>query len=145
MHGAGTAMPDPRFPRQHAMTALVTDNIADILHITGAITAVMLAQFLMPRMFLREICKIDIRDEASLFFARHWGLLAFVIGGLMMYAGGHPELRFAVIVAALVEKAGFAAIVFRDIKRPYTCGLRVAAVFDAGCVLIFGVWLLQLA
>ena len=123
----------------------ITDNISDILYFTGAITAAMLAQFLAPKAFLSGICKIEISDEASLFFARHWGLLAFVVGGLLMYAGGHPELRFAVVLAALIEKAGFAAFVIRDFGRPYARGLRVAAMFDVICVLLYGVYLLRWA
>jgi len=123
----------------------ITDNIAGILQITGAVTAAMLAQFIAPQMFLHAICKIELRDEASLFFARHWGLMAFVIGSLLMYAGAHPELRYSITLAALIEKAGFAFFIFRDFKRPYLRGLRLAAVFDAACVMIYGVYLLQWA
>lgn len=125
--------------------APITANIVDILHITGAITAAMLVQFLAPQAFLRAICKIELRDEASLFFARQWGLMAFVVGGLLMYAGTHPQLRFAVVLAALIEKTGFALLIFRDFRRPYVRGLRAAAVFDAACVLIYAAYLLQWA
>jgi len=127
------------------MNMPITDNIADILHITGAITAAMLVQFLLPQPFLRAICKIDLEDEAGLFFARHWGLLAFVMGGLLMYAGDHAELRFAVMLAASIEKAGFAFFVFRDFKRIHMRGLRIAAVFDTACVLMYGAYLLEWA
>jgi hypothetical protein len=119
----------------------ITDNIADILHITGAITAAMLAQFLAPQTFLRHIVKIELRDEASLFYARHWGLVAFVTGGLLMYAAAHPELQYAVVFAALVEKAGFSALVIRDFNRPYASGLRAPALFDVGCVIVYGIYL----
>jgi hypothetical protein len=123
----------------------ITANINEILVMTGAVTASMLAQFLAPQAFLRGICKIDMRDEASLLFARHWGLLAFVMGGLLMYAGPHAAVRFPVVVAALVEKAGFAWLIFKDFGRPHVLGLRAAAVFDAACVAIFAAYLLELA
>jgi hypothetical protein len=123
----------------------VTENIADILHITGAITASTLVQFLVPRAFLRHICKIDISDDASLLFARHWGLLAFVIGGLLIYAGSHAEIRVPVMAAAALEKAGLVIFVFRDWRKDYAKGLRVAALFDAGCVLAYGLYLLDWA
>jgi hypothetical protein len=123
----------------------VTDNIADILHITGAITAATLAQFLAPKAFLRHICKIDIAGEANLLFARHWGLLAFVIGALLMYAGGHPEIRVPVVAAAALEKAGLVVFIFRDWRMQYAKGLRVAALFDAACVVTYALYLMQWA
>lgn len=123
----------------------VTDNIADILHMTGAISAATLAQFLAPRVFLRHICKIDISDEGALLFARHWGLLAFVIGGFLMYAGSHAEVRVPVMAAAVLVKAGFAAFIFRDWRKQHAKGLRLPALFDAGCVLVYAVYLLHWA
>jgi hypothetical protein len=122
----------------------ISENIGDILVITGAITAAGLAQFISPKPFLREIHKIDMPDEAPMLFARHWGLLSFVIGGLLMYAGRHPEVRIAAVTAALIAKAGFAALVAKDFGKPYMRGLRAAAFFDVACVLIFAVWLLDL-
>lgn len=127
------------------MEPYITDNIGDILVITGAITAAGVAQFIAPKAFLHGISKIELSDEAALLFARHWGLLSFVIGGLLMYAGKHPELRFAAVLAALIAKAGFAALVVKDFRKPYVRGLRAAAVFDLGCVLVFGAFLLELA
>lgn len=138
--------PSPNFGGILIMSMMpITDNIADILHMTGAITAATLAQFLAPRAFLKHISKIEMTDEASLLFARHWGLLAFVIGALLMYAGSHAEIRQPVVAAALLEKAGLVAFIFRDWRKDYTKGLRVAALFDAACVLAYGLYLLNWA
>ena len=40
-----------------------------------------LLQFLFPALFLKLLNKIEIEDAAGLFFARHWGMMAFVVGG----------------------------------------------------------------
>ena len=60
---------------------MITGNIATILLVTGLVTLLPLLQFLFPAAFLKLHNKIEIRDEAGLFFARHWGMMAFAVGG----------------------------------------------------------------
>ena len=68
---------------------MITSNISTILLITGLVTMLPLLQFLFPAAFLKLLNKIEIKDEAGLFFARHWGMMAFIVGGLLVYAAGH--------------------------------------------------------
>ena len=72
---------------------MINNNISLILIVTGAVTMLPILQFLFPAQILKALNKIEIRDEVGVFFARHWGILAFVMGGLMFYAGSHPEAR----------------------------------------------------
>ncbi|HEX7642936.1 MAG TPA: hypothetical protein VF472_12085 [Burkholderiaceae bacterium] len=124
---------------------IIADHISTILTVTGVVTGLVVLQFFLPVAVLRLLSKIDMHDEAGLFFARHWGLLAFVIGGLLVYSADHAEARGAIMLAAAVEKAGLVALVLLHGRRPYTRGLRLAAGFDGVCVLIYAAYLLGLA
>ena len=87
--------------------------------------------------------RIELTDEAGLFFARHWGLLAATVGGLLMFAAARPELRPAVVTAALVEKAGLVGTFAFVARRPFARGLRMAIAFDTACVVLYAAWLVM--
>ena len=56
-----------------------------VLIVTGAITAIALLQFIAPAPVLRTIYGESPTDEVGLAVARHWGLLTFLIGALLIY------------------------------------------------------------
>lgn len=120
---------------------MLAEHIAAILWVTGAITASPILQFIAPRTTLARLYQIELTDEAGLFFARHWGLLAAAIGGLLMFAAGHPAVREAVVTAALVEKAGIVVTFAAVYRRPFARGLRLVAAFDTACVIVYAIWL----
>lgn len=121
----------------------IADHISLILTVTGIVTGLVVLQFFFPRPVLRLLSKLAIEDEAGLFFARHWGLLAFVIGGLLVYAADHAEARSPIVLAAAIEKAGLVALVLLQRHKPFTKGLRLAAAFDGICVLVYAAYLLH--
>ena len=120
---------------------MISNNISMILMVTGAVTLLPFLQFLFPAQFLKALNKIEIRDEAGLFFARHWGMLAFVMGGLMIYAASHPEARTAIVGAALIEKAALMMMIALHWNRPFAKGFAVTALFDGACCVIFALYL----
>jgi hypothetical protein len=120
---------------------MLAEHIAVVLWVTGAFTATPILQFVAPRQVLARMYRIELTDEAGLFFARHWGLLAAAFGGLLMFAAGHPAVRAPIVVAALVEKAGIAAAFVAARQRPFARGLRLVAAFDTACVIVYAIWL----
>jgi hypothetical protein len=120
---------------------MLAEHFAVVLWVTGAFTVTPVLQFIAPRQMLARLYRIEIADEAGLLFARHWGLFAASVGGLLMFAAAHPELRPAVVTAALVEKAGIVVAFLGVRHRPFARGLRLVAAFDAACVVIYAVWL----
>jgi hypothetical protein len=98
-------------------------------------------QFVAPRRVLAVMYRIDLPDEAGVFFARHWGILAAAMGGLLLYAAGHPAVRPAVVTAALVEKAGITVAFLLARRHPFARGLRLVAAFDSLCVIVYAAWL----
>lgn len=120
---------------------MISSHIETVLVVTGTITALPLLQFFFPAPVLRLLNKFRIDDEASLFFARHWGMLAFCIGGLLVYAAWHPEVRAPIMLTATLEKAATVGLVAMHWKRPYAKGLYGTALFDLICVLLYGAYL----
>jgi hypothetical protein len=124
---------------------LISDHISIILYVTGAITSLVVVQFFFPARVLKLLNQIEMHDEAGLFFARHWGLLAFSLGALLIYAADHPSARAAIMLFALIEKVGIVALIISHYKRPYTRGLRLTALFDATCVILYAIYLAGIA
>lgn len=120
---------------------LITDHISTILYVTGIVTALTVFQFFFPAKFLKLLNQITIHDEAGMFFARHWGLVVFSVGALLIYAADHPAARNAIILFALIEKLGLVALVVANAKHPFTRGLRLAAGFDTVCCLMYAAYL----
>lgn len=115
-----------------------------ILYVTGAITAAAGLQYLAPVSALKLLSKLSLQEAAGLFYARHWGLLAAVIGGLLCYAASHPAVREPVLVAAMLEKLGLVALIFAQWRMPHTQGMRLTCVFDATCSILYAMMLVSL-
>ena len=100
----------------------------------------MLAQFVAPSWVLRHTFGEVPSDVASLQLARHWGLLLFCVGALLVYAVFHPPVREAAVVLASVEKIGFVACVFLTSLRQR----RIVAMMAAGDALMLLIFVLYL-
>ena len=120
---------------------MLVEHFTTVLWVTGAFTTTPLLQFFAPRQVLALLYRIELTDEAGVFLARHWGILAACFGGLLMFAAAHPEVRPAVVTAALVEKAGIVVAFLLVRRRPFARGLRLVAAFDFVCVLLYAAWL----
>jgi len=120
---------------------MLAAHIGAVLAVTGLITALPIILFVAPAPGLRLLFKVELADRAGLFMARHWGLLAFTIGVLLVYAAGHPAVRVPVVLAALVEKAGLVALIGWQWSEPYTRGMRFTALFDGACCAVSAAWL----
>jgi len=121
---------------------MLAAQIGAVLAVTGVITALPVVLFAAPAQRVRQLLKLELADRGALLIARQLGLLAFAMGALLVYAAGHPELRAPVVLAALVEKAGFVLLVAAQWSEPHTRGMRLPAAFDAACSAIYAAWLL---
>jgi hypothetical protein len=121
---------------------MLDNQIARILDVSGAVTMLPVLQFFAPTQFLEHASGITIAGDAGLLFARHWGLLAFSMGALLVYAARHPEARKPIVLAAAVEKLGLVIAIALMWSNPAMQGLHIAAVFDGACVLLYATWLL---
>lgn len=124
---------------------IISDNIAGILLVTGIVTASPILQFLAPALGLKVLFKLAPPEGAGGFFTRHWGIIVGAFGALLVYASYHPEVRAPLMLAAMIEKAGLVGMIAADWKKPHTAGMRLTAVFDTACVLIYGLYLVHFA
>ena len=120
---------------------MIASNIEAVLIVTGALTASTLAQFVAPRWILRHVFGEATFGELSIVLTRHWGLLLFCVGALLIYAGFHPAVRNPAIVLASIEKAGFVACVFGSSlrRRPVVAAMAIG---DGVMVLVYVLYLL---
>jgi hypothetical protein len=120
---------------------MIGAHIEPILIVTGAITAGAILQFIAPTLVLGMLQDETPTDEVGLGIARHWGLLVFLVGALLIYAAFHPSVRGPAMVVAAIEKAAVGVGVFGTSlrKRP------AAAAIAAGDSLMALVYVLYLA
>ena len=97
-------------------------------------------QFVAPTAVLRAIAGEAPSNEVALALARHWGLLIFLIGILLIYAAFHPAVRDPVMVVAVVEKLALGAGVFGTSLRKYPAAVAIAA-GDSVIALIYVLYL----
>ena len=120
---------------------MIGAHIELVLIVTGAVTAITLLQFIAPAQVLRMIFGKAPTDEVSLAVARHWGLLTFLVGALLIYAAFHASVRGPAMVVAVIEKAALGLGVFGTSLRTHL----VAAAIAAGDSFIALVYVLYLA
>jgi hypothetical protein len=120
---------------------VITSNIEVILIVTGVLTATMLVQFVAPSWTLRHTFGEVPTGTVSIVLARHWGLLLFSAGMLLVYSAFHPMVRQPAVVAASIEKAGFVACVFGTSLRQKP----IASMMATGNALMTVVYVLYLA
>jgi hypothetical protein len=113
-----------------------------LLAVTGVATMLPGVQFIMPTLFLSAL-GMQAGDNAGIFFARHWGLMVFCFGALLLYAARHPGVRRPVVCAAAIEKLGLVVMVLLAWNDPALAGMHGAAAFDGLCVLLYSCWLLK--
>jgi hypothetical protein len=106
---------------------MIGAHIELILIVTGALTAIALLQFIAPTPVLRLIYGEAPADEVSLAVARHWGVLVFLVGALLIYAAFHPSIRGPVMAVAAIEKAALGAGVLGTSLRTHPAAVTIAA------------------
>ena len=121
---------------------MIAKYFTPILYVTGLITMVPLAQFFAPAAVL-SISGLQTGDAVGLLHAQHWGLLAFSIGALLVYAARHPKVRRPIVLAAGVEKLGLCALVALGWSNPALQGLHPVLFIDGLCVLLYAIWWLS--
>ena len=121
---------------------MIVKHFTKILYITGFITMLPLLQFFLPWWVL-GVTGLSIRDITGIFFVRHWGLMAFCIGALLVYSAIHPQLRRGVVIAAAIEKMGLVVMIALTWNDPVLSVLRPVAVIDGLFVWMYAIYLIS--
>ena len=121
---------------------MIVKHFTKILVVTGIISMLPIVMFFLPWAML-NIVGLNVGREAGVPFTKHWGLLAFCFGALLVYSASHVELRRPIVVAAAVEKIGLCVIIAMAWNEPSLQALRPILFVEGTIVLIYGVWLLR--
>jgi hypothetical protein len=121
---------------------MIDKHFSKILIVTGIITMLSIVLFFFPWAML-SIFGLNVGREAGVPFTKHWGLLAFCFGALLVYSAKHVELRRPIVIAAAIEKIGLCVIVAMAWNEPSLQALRPILFVDGIIVVIYGVWLLS--
>jgi hypothetical protein len=88
---------------------------------------------------IQRLKPLDLKcctTEANiLLLVRHWGLLLFLVGALLVYSALAPAIRVPVLMLAIAEKLVISAQILLGMN-PKTRLATAAALFDAGCVVL---------
>ena len=120
---------------------MLAASIAWILVVSGVITAgAGLAAFLFPHLFLRLGFGVDSPISSLVFFVRHWGVLIFAVGALIVYSAYAPTIRGPVLVAAAIEKFAIGLLTFfGPMKR--TGAMTAIAMGDGAFAILYVAYL----
>ena len=120
---------------------MLASSIESILVASGIITAgAGLAALLFPHLFLRSGFEVESPITPLVFFVRHWGVLIFVIGALIVYSAYHPTVRAPILTAAAIEKFGIGLLTFfGPLKR--TTAMTAMAVGDGAFAVLYVAYL----
>jgi hypothetical protein len=118
---------------------VITPHIEAVLIITGVCTASALVLFLAPTAMSRRIFGDAPAGPLGTGVMRHWGLLLFCVGALLVYAAFNQAVREPAMVLASVEKLGFAGCVFGTSLRQRPMVSFMAAA-DVAMVLLYALY-----
>src|SRR3954454_10275042 len=107
--------------------------------ILGAAAGV--AALLFPLTVLQILFGSSDTSPATLFFARHWGALLFVVCSLTVYAGLFPDSRGPILTAAAIEKIIIVVLILFG-KPGRTSAMVAIAAVDGLLAIVFAVYLI---
>jgi hypothetical protein len=120
---------------------MLASSIGWILVASGVITGgAGLAAVLFPDLFLRLGFGVESPSSSLVFFVRHWGVLIFVVGALIVYSAYAPTVRAPVLAAAAIEKFAIGLLTFfGPMKR--TSAMTAIAIGDGAFAILYVAYL----
>jgi hypothetical protein len=82
----------------------MTEHISEILIVTGLLTMGTFAAFLTPATILNGVFGVVATEAGTRYIVQHWGLLVFLMGALLVFAGRHPEMQVPMMAMVATEK-----------------------------------------
>ena len=121
---------------------MVVKHFTKILYVTGVITMLPIVMFFLPWAML-NIIGLNVGREAGVPFTKHWGLLAFCFGALLVYSASHVEIRRPIVIASAIEKLGMMVIIAMAWNEASLAALRPLLFIDGIIVGLFAIYLLR--
>lgn len=106
----------------------------------GLVTLTMLQAVVTPRNAFRGLLGAEPEGPLALLLARNWGVLVALTGAGLIWGAFHPADRPLVLVAAIVSKAAFLALVIGH--PPFRRKATLAIAVDGVLVALFAAYLI---
>jgi len=122
---------------------MLASSIGWILAVSGVVTSGGgLVALLFPNLFLRLGLGVETPTSSAVFFVRHWGVLIFAVGALIVYSACTPVIRTPVLIAAAIEKFAMGLLVFfGPVKR--TSAMTAIAIVDGVFAILYVAFLVS--
>src|SRR5215471_21659763 len=117
-----------------ALNAFITGTIKWFLIVFGAVTCMTLLFAVDANLLTPMLGGLVDYTPSSVPALRHWGIMIFGIGVLMVVAAFRPWLRFETMVFSAVEKAFMVYLVLSNLGQPWAMGYLFAFVVDSTIV-----------
>ncbi|MFY9718739.1 MAG: hypothetical protein WAK16_03760 [Candidatus Cybelea sp.] len=115
---------------------MIATHSATILIVTGIVTAGAAVVAVFPIQILKLVFGMEPADAPAKLISRHWGLLVSLVRFLLIYAGYHPQARFPIMIAAIVEKLAIGGLVLTSPLRGRLLAV-IIVLADAAMALLY--------
>src|SRR5215469_1754591 len=117
-----------------AVNAFVAATIKWCLIVFGVLTCGTLPFAIDIRLFTPMLGGLVDYTPASVPALRHWGIMVFGIGVLMVVAAFRPWLRFETMLFSTVEKSFLVYLFLSNLRQPWAMGYFFMFMLDATIV-----------
>jgi hypothetical protein len=114
-----------------AVNGVVAKTLKWFLIIAGAATSLSLLYAIDIGLFTPLFGGIVDYTPSSVPALRHWGIMIFGLGALMVAAAFRPWLRFETMLFCMVEKGFVAYLFLSNLGQPWVMGYFGAFVLDS--------------
>ena len=115
----------------NSVNAFIGRTIKWFLIVFGLITSSTLPFAIDVHLITPMLGRLVDYTPASVPALRHWGIMVFGIGILMVAAAFRPWLRFETMVFSTVEKGFMVYLFLSNLDRPWAMGYLFAFVVDS--------------
>ena len=117
-----------------AVNAFIGATIRWFLIVAGVATSSALLFAIDAKLITSMLGGLVDYTPASVPILRHWGIMVFGIGALMVVAAFRPWLRFETIIFSTIEKAFMVYLFLSNLGQPWATGYLVMFLLDATIV-----------
>ena len=117
-----------------ALNAFISNTIKWFLVVFGVATSMTLPFAIDINLFTPMFGGLVDYTPSSVPALRHWGIMVFGIGGLMVIAAFRPWLRFETMLFSAIEKAFLVYLFVSNLGQPWTMGYLPAFLVDSTIV-----------
>src|SRR5215470_5046257 len=118
----------------NSLNIFVARTIKWFLIVSGLVTCGSLPFAIDVNLITPMLGGLVVYTPSSVPILRHWGIMVFGIGALMVAAAFRPWLRFETMSFSIIEKAFMVYLFLSNLGQPWAKGYLVAFLIDSTIV-----------